>query len=459
MGKEIYIVTSAADVAAVYKETKALDFDVIIRGLLAEYGLTPTALDRLFDSSRFGNRSWMDREHDVFRAQMHPGSETGDALEAAFLGSIDELMHWDRLGEPMVISGGSSSGTDPVKIVSLWSWCGQVSIEASTRAFFGKSMLRAVPGFVADYIRLDDEFWALKSQGREAAAKLAFSTYQDRTIAAFSQWLALPKSKRADASWMMKETEKDFEAMGIVDALQIGAIYFAHSAVINGNAYQSCFWMLAHLLHGDEAILAAVRDEMNPALSVCSSSGELKVNMAHLLDTERCPLLSSVYEETIRFTNDALGVRLVQHETRLGNSGMLLRAGRMLLMPYRQMHFDEGIFGSNADKFDAMRFMPPPMGNTKGEKYVPLSKNSSFRPFGGGNGFCPGRFLARREVYMFAALFLFRFDVRLGGKTESKRAFPKMDVATRTGGILRPIPGDDLILEVRQVVDLEDVIR
>lgn len=186
--------------------------------------------------------------------------------------------------------------------------------------------------------------------------------------------------------------------------------------------------------HGGQALLDTLRDEIRPALSVFSNSGELKVNMAHLLDAKSCPLLASIYEETVRFTDDALGVRFVQHETRLSSDRVLLRAGRTLLMPYREIHFDGAVFGRNADVFDPFRFMPPSKGENRGEKQVPLSRSASLKPFGGGNGFCPGRFLALRQAYMLTALFLFRFDVRFRDGTEDERAFPVMDVATRTGG-------------------------
>lgn len=110
-------------------------------------------------------------------------------------------------------------------------------------------------------------------------------------------------------------------------------------------------------------------------------------------------------------------------------------------MPYKQMHFDPAVFGVNATVFDARRFL-----NNKA-----LLRSTSWRPFGGAATHCPGRFLARREVYMFVATVLTRFDIKLapvpnGGKPK----FPKLDEAVPSGGILSPIHGDDLLLEVQR---------
>ncbi|PSR82482.1 cytochrome P450 [Coniella lustricola] len=106
------------------------------------------------------------------------------------------------------------------------------------------------------------------------------------------------------------------------------------------------------------------------------------------------------------------------------------------------MHFNPVVYGPDADTFNPMRFA----NNSK------LQRSTSWRPFGGGNIHCPGRFIARREVYMFVAIVLFRFDVKLapapGG---GKQRFPCLDTSIPLGGIFAPLPGDDVILDVGPV--------
>lgn len=203
---------------------------------------------------------------------------------------------------------------------------------------------------------------------------------------------------------------------------------------INGNAYKSCFWLLAHILH-DQSLLKEIRTEIDQAF-LNQGDAYSSPNNAYLL--ESCPLLNSTYDEILRYTNNAMGVRLVVNQTKIG--GKTLRPGRKLLMPYRQMHLDRDVWGPGAANFDPGRFM----------RDKSLSRSSSFRPFGGGNGYCPGRFLARREVFMFVATVLRRFELDLiPSGNGSKPKFPDLDETTPTGGILSPMVGQDVIVQVQ----------
>ena len=107
-------------------------------------------------------------------------------------------------------------------------------------------------------------------------------------------------------------------------------------------------------------------------------------------------------------------------------------------MPFRQLHFNKDIFGSNADEFDAERFL----------RDKSLGKSSSFRPFGGGATYCPGRYVAKREVMVFIALAMSRFDIGLAEKEQS--AFPKLDTRTPSLGIMMPMAGEDVQVVVRK---------
>lgn len=120
--------------------------------------------------------------------------------------------------------------------------------------------------------------------------------------------------------------------------------------------------------------------------------------------------------------------------------GKALQPGRKLLMPYKQLHMDAAIFGPNADSFDARRFI-----NDKA-----LERSTSWRPFGGAKTHCPGRFLARREVYMFLVIALFRFDLKLVTRPgESMSRFPRADTSVPAGGLLPPVKGDDVFVEIK----------
>lgn len=133
-----------------------------------------------------------------------------------------------------------------------------------------------------------------------------------------------------------------------------------------------------------------------------------------------------------------VGIRLVSEPVTIG--GKALQPGRKLLMPYKQLHIDPFVFGSSVDTFDARRFM-----NDKS-----LERSTSWRPFGGAKIHCPGRFLAKREVYMFVAIVLFRFDIKLVPRPgEPLPHFPRADTSIPAGGLLPPAKGDDAFVEIR----------
>jgi hypothetical protein len=87
----MYIVTSPDDVLSVYKNTKALDFNPIIKDIVADFGVTSATLERMFEERFKGKQD-------------------------TFLSNIDRSLNWDKLSGPMVISG---SGKDE-KVVSLF---------------------------------------------------------------------------------------------------------------------------------------------------------------------------------------------------------------------------------------------------------------------------------------------------------------------------------------------------
>lgn len=191
----------------------------------------------------------------------------------------------------------------------------------------------------------------------------------------------------------------------------------------NSNAYRFCFWCLTYLLH-NESLLEIIREEIQPAFV----NGVLK--MSHLIDN--APKLAAFYDEMLRLSVDPIAVRVTTTETQLGTK--VLQPGRKVLAPFRQMHFNPEVFGEDAAAFNPTRFTDNPK----------LERSTSWRPFGGGKTHCPGRFITRREVYMFVAIVLFRFDVRLAsGPGGGRQKFPVMDTTIREcflgGALLRTI--------------------
>ena len=171
--------------------------------------------------------------------------------------------------------------------------------------------------------------------------------------------------------------------------------------------------MLAFILH-DSELYTALIEEIQPAFT----NGAETPNAQYLL--EDCTRLNAAWDETIRMSAFSASVRHVTEDTVIG--GKLLRKGNRLMIPYRQLHFDQTVFGAQIESFVSDRFL----------KDKTLTKGGSWRPFGGGTTQCPGRFAAKQVVISFIAILLKRFHVQVNGRQK----FPEGQLGKPVLGIM-----------------------
>lgn len=191
---------------------------------------------------------------------------------------------------------------------------------------------------------------------------------------------------------------------------------------INTNTRKAAFWLLAYMLQ-TPSLIDVVRQETAPAFR---ADGTLDLRHLHA----SVPQLDAMWHEMLRLASFAASVRYVAADTVVG--GKRLRRGGRLLIPYRQLHLDEGVFGAPAAAFRPARFLAAPR----------LAQGSSFRPFGGGHTMCPGRHVAKRAVFLFAATVLRRFDVALESPGQTLEA----DLTKPVPGLMSPQEGKDLMV-------------
>lgn len=86
--------------------------------------------------------------------------------------------------------------------------------------------------------------------------------------------------------------------------------------------------------------------------------------------------------------------------------------------------------GDSAACFDPERFL----------KNETFSAHASYRPFGGGSTNCPGRVVARHQVYIFLTLMLNRLDIELA----PDQKFPRLDNTQPSVGVTGPRPDMNL---------------
>jgi cytochrome P450 len=161
-----------------------------------------------------------------------------------------------------------------------------------------------------------------------------------------------------------------------------------------------------------------------------------KLNMKDLMNSS--PHLNSLIDESLRLTTNSISVRTILEDTQL--AGKTFRKNNHIMMPYRQLHGKESVFGTNAAIFEPDRFAKNPA----------LRRSSCFKPFGGGSTWCPGRFAARQETAAFIAVVLYRFELSLVNNSDgSLPSFPRLEGAKPCFGMMGTVDNDDLTVRIR----------
>ena len=151
-----------------------------------------------------------------------------------------------------------------------------------------------------------------------------------------------------------------------------------------------------------------------------------------------CRKLRSVYHETLRTSATTGSFREVSRPTSLG--GKDLEPGTTVLVPYRELLMSKSAFGASAENFKWDRFL----------RNESLVRSPNFRPFGGGSGNCPGRFIAQGEILTFVSRVLNLFDVEISDRSEK---LPRPATNRPSTGMMGPEGGQDLpILATSKIV-------
>lgn len=144
--------------------------------------------------------------------------------------------------------------------------------------------------------------------------------------------------------------------------------------------------------------------------------------------------MDAVFNETLRLATGATSARNVDSTTII--SGKKLVAGSKIIIPYRQLHYDEGVFGPAVRTFNPSRFIDR----------KELRNSPYFKPFGGGTTYCSGRFIARRQIFALVAVILTNYDVELEDK---QKGIPLLNMTKPTLGVMDPAGDGDILINIR----------
>jgi cytochrome P450 len=142
--------------------------------------------------------------------------------------------------------------------------------------------------------------------------------------------------------------------------------------------------------------------------------------------------MTAILHESLRCYSASSSIRATLAPVPIGKR--VIPAKSVVFIPFRPLHYDKEVFGTDVNSFNPDRFY-----NDKS-----LSTSQNFKPFSGGSSYCPGRVLARMEFVAFVAELLGSYDVEIVG--ESK--VPRTNQKTPTKGILMPIGKEDIKMKI-----------
>lgn len=435
-GQRLYVLTSPEDVKSLYKNAKVFIFDDVVFEVSITFGISHPAMVKMrqkpaflegdpvyseFTVQNMHALSLAELNSEFWKQELHPGHRL-DALLENFLLCIDTLLQFEGLPQYTVVQRPSNSIK---QVFSLLKLTEGVMMDAGTIASFGTKILEIDPNLVQKFLNFDDENWKLWYKWPNANAMHAAKAEMTKT---FEKYLSLPQKERGGAAHIIELIETTTNALELSKkdiATSLTMLYF----VFNTNTYKVCFWALSHLLH-KPSLHVRIRQETESAF--------LPNGRLDLEQLSESPLLDALFAETLRYYSASYSIRTVAEPTILG--GKRFGKGSRIIAPFRQLHFDPTVYGHDSHVFDPDRFL----------RDKTLTRGASYRPFGGGTSYCPGRFLAKQEVKAFIAMVLHRFEFSLDGKQD----LPLIEDGKPTTGIAGPVNGDDVYVRVK-VLDVK----
>lgn len=165
----------------------------------------------------------------------------------------------------------------------------------------------------------------------------------------------------------------------------------------------ACFWAFVEIFAQPD-LVSELRQEIEKIVTadLTSTPPTFVVNI-ELLKT-KCPLLLSVFQETLRRYSFFSLMRVVTKDTMLAEQ-YLLKKDSMVLIPNNVIHGNTSIWGPAAGETNFYRFTRN-SSDAKSEKIPP----HNYRSFGQPPNLCPGRHFATTEIMATLAVLIMRFD-------------------------------------------------
>ncbi|KAJ5052352.1 uncharacterized protein L3040_002103 [Drepanopeziza brunnea f. sp. 'multigermtubi'] len=378
--KKIYIITSPELAQSVFRNAKTLSFDPITTSVSKRvFQMTKRQVDLLQATYR------------VMHATMQPGRslfQTNAVALTRFASFLDEV---DAVGET----------------VDLYDWLQHRFTIATAEALYGASnpisqnsaMIQSLVDFEKSiallFLNILPSVTCPSGNRARAAFREAFKHYYRN-------------NDLGDASALIRGRHDVLTSNGFttddVACFDIGVLM---AATINSNP--GIFWLVS-FIYSSPSLLSSIRKEVEEITSISNSqAGNNEARMDISLLLQSCPLLVSAWQETLRIRAATIPNRVVTADTVL-NDTYTLKEGSIIQLHCQTMHTSPSIWGPDAARFDATRFLTS--STAAGiDKETRKKRKQALSPFGGGSALCPGRYFSSMEIVGVVATLVAAFDI------------------------------------------------
>lgn len=387
-GSRMYIVTDPS-LAATVQKTKSLSFNPIIPQVTKRIlGLDEPTVHILATNigREHGNEGFYPEVRDLVYSTMTPG----DRLEELTNIAVDKFRKHLEMYADNLKSKPSHSSTEDLLL-----WTQHIVTVATADFLYGPS------NPIATDKSLESSFWdfdhglgQLLAFAGLMPSITARKAYKGREAVVSALVAYFEAGHHTSSSDLIQQRVKIAKKYGMsLDGIARSELSFLFAGIVN-TAITS-FWLVLNIFTRPD-LLRAIQEEISKCTKVSSV-------LDPTLLANSCPILLSVYRETLRLGSDNSSNRLATSETMLVDTYFLAKDS-IVQISGAAMHMDKKIWGDDVEIFDAYRFMPDRM---KERQVHP----ATFRAFGGGTTICPGRHFATREILYFVALVLQTFEL------------------------------------------------
>lgn len=420
LSSQNYVVTSPHIASYIQRASSTLLFEPIIIPVTERMvGLDKETTEILYDTQakKANRQSYMDRMHNLLYSFMGPA-------EIKYQGHVVQEQISQRLN---ALPDGERS---------LFDWCRDLFVEVTTYAFYGpENPFALCPELVKDYwVWEQDMIGMMASPVPQITHRRAYLA-REKLVDRMREYLE--KGRQSKASPVIQERVRLHEQSSIrIDGKSRSEFGMLFGSLVNGSI--TVFWLLNHIFSRPELIQELRNEIEKSALTIDQTTKTATITFEALRDA--CPLLNSVFRESLRLIAPMTSARFVTEDTVVADT-YLLRAQSIVQISGWVIHGDEEVWGHDSRDFNARRFFKSPNGtktallDTEKRGVHP----AAFRGFGGGTVYCPGRHFALIEILSLVAVLLMGWDIEPPKGSSGIDWDPPMDEKRIPIGVMKPL--------------------